>query len=150
MDKLLTVLAKCCKPAPPDPIIGFITRGRGITVHRQGCASLSRLAEESAERLIAAEWGAADMSKGAGYEVDIEVEAIDRQGLLHDISTILLREKINVTATRTQSHHHAALMRFTLLITSVEQLSRLMGLIRSLPGVTSVSAEVIVRLDPGR
>jgi GTP pyrophosphokinase len=138
VDKLLTVLAKCCKPAPPDPIIGFITRGRGITVHRQGCASLSRLAEESAERLIAAEWGAADMSKGGGYEVDIEVEAIDRQGLLHDISTILLREKINVTATRTQSHHHAALMRFTLLITSVEQLSRLMGLIRSLPGVTSV------------
>jgi GTP pyrophosphokinase len=137
VDKLLTVLAKCCKPAPPDPIIGFITRGRGITVHRQGCASLSRLAEESAERLIAAEWGAADMSKGGGYEVDIEVEAIDRQGLLHDISTILLREKINVTATRTQSHHHAALMRFTLLITSVEQLSRLMGLIRSLPGVTS-------------
>jgi GTP pyrophosphokinase len=137
VDKLLTVLAKCCKPAPPDPIVGFITRGRGITVHRQGCASLSRLAEESAERLIAAEWGTADLSKGGEYEVDIEIEAVDRQGLLHDISTILLREKINVTATRTYSHHHAAIMRFTLLITSVAKLSRLLGLIQSLPGVTS-------------
>ena len=137
VDKLLTILAKCCKPAPPDPIVGFITRGRGITVHRQGCASLSRLAEESAERLIAAEWGTADLSKGGGYEVDIEIEAVDRQGLLHDISTILLREKINVTATRTQSHHHVAIMRFTLLITSVAQLTRLLGLIQSLPGVTS-------------
>ena len=101
---------------------------RGITVHRQGCASLSRLAEESAERLIAAEWGKAELSKGGGYEVDIEIEAADRQGLLHDISTILLREKINVTATRTHSHHHAAIMRFTLLITSVAQLNRLLGL----------------------
>lgn len=137
VDKLLTVLAKCCKPAPPDPIVGFITRGRGITVHRHGCASLSRLAEESAERLIAAEWGKAELSKGGGYEVDIEIEAADRQGLLHDISTILLREKINVTATRTHSHHHAAIMRFTLLITSVAQLNRLLGLIQSLPGVSS-------------
>ena len=69
--------------------------------------------------------------------MDIEIEAVDRQGLLHDISTILLREKINVTATRTHSHHHAAIMRFTLLITSVAQLSRLLGLIQSLPGVSS-------------
>lgn len=139
VDKLLTVLAKCCKPARPDPIVGFITHGRGITIHRQGCASLSRLAGDSAERIITAEWGAADMSKSAGYEVDVEIEALDRQGLLHDISTILLREKINVTATRTQSHQHTAVMRFTLMITGLTQLSRLLGLIQSLPGVTSIS-----------
>jgi GTP pyrophosphokinase len=139
VDKLLTVLAKCCKPAPPDPIVGFVTRGRGITIHRQGCASLSRLSEDSTDRLIAAEWGADDVSRGAGYEVDIEIEAFDRQGLLHDISTILVREKINVTATRTQSHSHTAIMRFTLLITGLAQLSRLLGLLQSLPGVTSIS-----------
>jgi GTP pyrophosphokinase len=143
VDKLLTVLAKCCKPAPADPIVGFITRGRGITVHRQGCASLSRLAGDSAERFIAAEWGSADISKSAAYEVDIEIEAFDRQGLLHDISTILLREKINVTATRTQSRNHTAIMRFTLLITGLTQLSRLLGLIQSLPGVTSISRRPI-------
>jgi GTP pyrophosphokinase len=73
------------------------------------------------------------------YEVDIEIEAFDRQGLLHDISTILLREKINVTATRTQSRNHTAIMRFTLLITGLTQLSRLLGLIQSLTGVTSIS-----------
>lgn len=139
VDKLLTVLAKCCKPAPPDPIVGFITRGRGITVHRQGCASLLRLPGDSAERIIAAEWGAADISPGAAYEVDIEIEALDRQGLLHDVSTILMREKINVTATRTQSHHHTAIMHFTLRITGLPQLSRILGLIKSLPGVTSIS-----------
>ena len=65
VDKLLTGLAKCCKPAPPDPIIGFVTRGRGITIHRQGCASLSRLTEESAERLIAADWDRHIRKEGA-------------------------------------------------------------------------------------
>ncbi len=79
VDKLLTGLAKCCKPAPPDPIIGFITRGRGVTIHRQGCASLSRLDEEGVQRLIAAEWGP---SKEGRYPVDIEIEAVEREGLL--------------------------------------------------------------------
>ncbi|MBA4141490.1 MAG: bifunctional (p)ppGpp synthetase/guanosine-3',5'-bis(diphosphate) 3'-pyrophosphohydrolase [Nitrosospira sp.] len=139
VDKLLTVLAKCCKPAPPDPIVGFVTRGRGITVHRQGCSNLSRLREESAAHLIAAEWAVPDLSKGTSYEVDIEVEAQDRQGLLRDISDILSREKIDVTATRAQSRNVIANMRFTLKITGVRQLSRVLGLIRSAPGVISAS-----------
>lgn len=132
VDKLLTVLAKCCKPAPPDPIIGFVTRGRGITIHRQGCASLSRLSAESAQRLIAADWGAL---KDASYPVDVEIEAQDRQGLLRDISDILSREKVNVTATNTQSHDVTATMRFTLEITGLEQLRRVLGLIQEVPGV---------------
>jgi GTP pyrophosphokinase len=137
VDKLLTVLAKCCKPAPPDPIIGFVTRGRGITIHRQGCASLSRLSVESAERLVAADWNAS--KGGASYPVDVEIEAEDRPGLLSDISSILLREKINVIATHTQSRDVTAMMQFTLKITDLTQLRRVLGLIQNVPGVTSVS-----------
>ncbi|KIO49368.1 bifunctional (p)ppGpp synthetase/guanosine-3',5'-bis(diphosphate) 3'-pyrophosphohydrolase [Nitrosospira sp. NpAV] len=137
VDKLLTTLAKCCKPAPPDPIVGFVTRGRGITIHRHGCASLSRLSAESAERLVAADW---DASKGeASYPVDVEIEALDRQGLLSDISTILLREKINVIATHTQSRGVTATMQFTLKITGLAQLRRVLGLIQGVPGVMSAS-----------
>lgn len=137
VDRLLTVLAKCCKPAPPDPIIGFVTRGRGITIHRQGCASLSRLSAESAERLVAADW---DASKGgANYPVDIEIEAQDRPGLLSDISSILLREKINVTATYTQSRDITAKMQFTVKITGLAQLRRVLGLIQAVSGVISAS-----------
>ncbi len=134
VDKLLTTLAKCCKPAPPDPIIGFVTRGRGITIHRQNCSSLSRLSQESAERLIAADW---DSSKGASYPVDIEIEALDRQGLLRDISNILSREKINVTATHTRSRDVTAAMRFTIKITGLKQLNRVLVLIQGVPGVIS-------------
>ncbi|MEO6824489.1 MAG: TGS domain-containing protein [Nitrosospira sp.] len=136
VDKLLTSLAKCCKPAPPDPIIGFVTRGRGITIHRRNCAGLSRLSEESAKRLIAADW---DGSKDATYPVDIEIDALDRGGLLRDISNILSREKINVTATHTRSRDVTATMRFTLKITSLEQLYRVLVLIQNVSGVISAS-----------
>jgi len=136
VDKLLTSLAKCCKPAPPDPIIGFVTRGRGITIHRRNCASLSRLSEESAKRLIAADW---DGSKDATYPVDIEIDALDRGGLLRDISNILSREKINVTATHTRSRDVTATMRFTLKITGLEQLHRVLMLIQNVSGVISAS-----------
>ncbi|MGH8684046.1 MAG: ACT domain-containing protein, partial [Nitrosospira sp.] len=137
VDKLLTVLAKCCKPAPPDPIIGFVTRGRGITIHRQGCVSLSRLSAESAERLVAADWDAS--RGGASYPVDVEIEAQDRPGLLSDISSILLRDKINVIATRTHSRDVTATMQFTLKITGLSQLRRVLGLIQNIPGVMSAS-----------
>ncbi|HEU4854818.1 MAG TPA: bifunctional (p)ppGpp synthetase/guanosine-3',5'-bis(diphosphate) 3'-pyrophosphohydrolase, partial [Nitrosospira sp.] len=96
VDKLLTVLAKCCKPVPPDPIIGFVTRGRGITIHRAGCANVSRLSGEGAARLVSTQW---DSSKDASYAVEVEIRAQDRQGLLNDISSVLSREKIDVVAT---------------------------------------------------
>ena len=134
VDKLLTVLARCCKPAPPDPIIGFVTRGRGITIHRKECANLSRLSGESSARLISAEW---DLSKGASYPVDIEIQAQDRQGLLRDVSNLLSREKIDVAATRSQSRDSTATMRFTLKIADLAQLRRVLALIESVPGVIS-------------
>jgi len=136
VDKLLTALAKCCKPAPPDLIIGFVTRGRGVTIHRQGCATLSRLSEESAERLIAADW---DKSAEGRYPVDIEVEALDRQGLLRDISNVLAREKIDVTATRTRSGDITASLQFTLKIVDLTQLQRVLGLIQNIPGIRSAT-----------
>jgi GTP pyrophosphokinase len=129
IDKLLTVPAKCCKPAPPEPIIGFVTRGRGISVHRADCASVRRL---DPERRVTAEWGDAT---GATFPVDIEVEAMDRTGLLRDISEVLSRERINVTATNTASRDLSARMRFTLEVANLEQLQRALQLIREVRGV---------------
>ena len=97
VENLLTALGKCCKPAPPDEIIGFVTRGRGVTVHRRDCRNLRSMPDE---RMIEAEWG---RTEGQHFPVDIRIEARDRQGLLRDISEILSRERINVTATDTLS-----------------------------------------------
>jgi len=133
VDKLLTVPAKCCKPAPPDPIVGFVTRGRGVTVHRASCTSVKRL---DPERMVTAEWGEAE---GATFPIDIEVEAVDRTGLLRDISEVLSRERINVTATNTASREFSARMRFTLEVANLDQLRRVLALIREVKGVVSAA-----------
>src|SRR5438874_3027989 len=99
VDRLMTQLAKCCKPVPPDAIRGFVTRGKGVSVHREDCSSLKRLAEAQPERLIDAQWGDA----GGSYTVDMAVTATDRRGLLRDIGDALAREKINVTGGRTDT-----------------------------------------------
>ena len=129
VDKLLTTPAKCCRPAPPEPIVGFVTRGRGVSVHRAGCASLARLAPE---RWIAAEWGEPG---SATFPVEIVVDAADRTGLLRDISEVLSRERINVTATRSSSTDMSARMRFTVEITDLGQLQKVLGLIGEVRGV---------------
>jgi GTP pyrophosphokinase len=131
MDKLLTLPAKCCKPAPPDAIVGFVTRGRGVSVHRANCINVKRL---DPERCVSAEWGD---SAGATFPAEIMVEAIDRTGLLRDISEVLTRERVNVTATSTQTTAHVARMRFTLEIENVEQLRRVLALVRDVRGVMS-------------
>jgi GTP pyrophosphokinase len=131
VDKLLTLTAKCCKPAPPDPIVGFVTRGRGISVHRADCSNVKRL---DTERCVIAEWGEAS---GATFPVDVGVEALDRTGLLRDISDVLTRERINVTATSTQTTGHVARMRFTLEVENVDQLTRVLTLVRDVKGVLS-------------
>ncbi|MFY9315978.1 MAG: bifunctional (p)ppGpp synthetase/guanosine-3',5'-bis(diphosphate) 3'-pyrophosphohydrolase, partial [Burkholderiales bacterium] len=92
VDRLMTQLAKCCKPVPPDPVRGFVTRGKGVSVHREDCASLKRLAERSPERLIEAEWGArTGTAAAAAYPADVLAIAADRQGLLRDIGEALAR-----------------------------------------------------------
>jgi GTP pyrophosphokinase len=135
MDRLMTQLAKCCKPVPPDPIRGFVTRGKGVSVHREDCAGLKRLAEAQPERLIEAQWGAGQGS----YTVEMALTATDRRGLLRDIGDALAREKINVTAVRTQSRDELAFMRFTFEVTDLSQLKRAFAIVRELKGVIRVA-----------
>lgn len=129
--KLMTTLSRCCKPAPPDVIQGFVTRGRGVSVHRVDCRDFQRLVEQSPERVVEAEWGD-DAFKPARsvFSVDIEVEAMDRQGLLRDISDVLSREKLNVTAVNTLTKKGKAFMRFTMEVSGVTQIQRAIQLIR--------------------
>jgi GTP pyrophosphokinase len=135
VDRLMTQLAKCCKPVPPDAIRGFVTRGKGVSVHREDCASLKRLAERQPERLIDAEWG----PSAGTYAVDMLVTATDRRGLLRDIGDALARERINVTATRTQTRDELAFMRFSFDVTDLGQLKRAFAVVRQLKGVIRVA-----------
>ncbi len=136
IDRLLTQLARCCKPVPPDPIRGFVTRGKGVSIHREDCASLKRLAERHPERLIDSQWGAV---AGGAYAVEMAVTANDRQGLLRDVGDALARERINVTAVRTQSRDDLAFMRFSFDVEDLGQLRRAMAAVREVQGVIRVA-----------
>lgn len=134
--KLMTSLSRCCKPAPPDAIEGFVTRGRGISIHRVDCHDFQQLATAHPERVIPAEWGErAHDAKTALYQVDITVQAADRQGLLRDISEVLSREKLNVIAVNTLTKKGTAYMRFTMEVAGIRQIQRAITLIREVPGV---------------
>jgi GTP pyrophosphokinase len=135
LDGLATQLARCCKPVPPDPIRGFVTRGKGVSVHRESCESLKRLVERHPERVMETGWGRSD----ASYSVDLMVTAADRRGLLRDIGDALAREKINVTAVRTQTRDDLAFMRFSFDVTDAGQLKRAAALVRALKGVIRVA-----------
>jgi GTP pyrophosphokinase len=135
VERLMTQLAKCCKPVPPDPIRGFVTRGKGVSVHREDCSSLKRLAERHPERLIDAQWG----DTSGSYTVDMAVTASDRPGLLRDVGDALAREKINVTAVRTQTRNELAFMRFTFEVSDLAQLKRAFAMVRELRGVIRVA-----------
>jgi GTP pyrophosphokinase len=132
-DGLMTQLARCCKPAPPDSIVGFVTRGKGVSIHRVGCKNFIEMRRKAPERVIQAAWG----NPGAAtvYPVDIFVLANDRQGLLRDISDIFLREKINVIGVSTQSTKGQARMAFTAEIGSTAQLVKALTVIRDINGV---------------
>jgi GTP pyrophosphokinase len=135
MGGLATQLARCCKPVPPDPIRGFVTRGKGVSIHRESCDGLKRLAERHPERVMETGWGKGD----AAYAVDMTVTATDRRGLLRDIGDALAREKINVTAVRTQTRDDLAFMRFTFDVADAGQLKRALVLVRGLKGVIRVA-----------
>ena len=135
-DGLLTQLAKCCKPAPPDEIVGFVTRGKGVSIHRANCSNMREMVARSPERMIQTAWGS--QAPDTVYPVDIFVLASDRQGLLRDISEILLREKINVIGVSTQSIKGQARMGFTAEIGSTAQLNKALQVIREVDGVLEV------------
>lgn len=135
VDKLLTQLARCCRPVPPDPIAGFVTRGKGVSIHRTDCRTFKAIAARHQERVIETAWGANSQGQGV-YSVSIVVDALDRQGLLRDISDVFSREHVNVTAVKTLSRSGRARMAFTVDLGSVTQLQRLLNLVREVSGVT--------------
>jgi GTP pyrophosphokinase len=138
MDKMLTQLGRCCKPVPPDAIAGFVTRGRGVSVHRVECANFRNMAARNPERVIEATWGHRGNGPDKIYACDLRVEAADRQGLLRDISDALSKEKVNVTAVKTQTKSGVARMAFTVELGSAAQLQRILALLGEVSGVVSV------------
>ncbi|HEX9193427.1 MAG TPA: bifunctional (p)ppGpp synthetase/guanosine-3',5'-bis(diphosphate) 3'-pyrophosphohydrolase [Burkholderiales bacterium] len=136
VERLLTQLARCCKPAPPDRISGFVTKGRGVSVHRHDCTSLARLAERFPERIIGADWG----KRGSqAYPVDIVVRGNDRQGLLRDVTETLVREKTNLIAAKTQTRNDIASMYFTVEVEDIDQLQRALSAIENVRGVLAAA-----------
>jgi GTP pyrophosphokinase len=139
VESLLTSLARCCRPAPPDPIRGYVTRGRGVAIHRADCANFRQMAARAPERVIAVEWGAPRGDRPAVYPVDVVVEASDRPGLLRDISEVFAKEKMNVTGVKSQTVHDAsggtAWMTFTVETTDSERLSGVLHAVARVAGV---------------
>ena len=134
---LLTVLARCCKPAPPDLIAGFVTREKGVSIHRECCPDFQHLARKSPEKVVPASW--AELDSGQIFAIDIEVRAQDRNGLLRDVSDCLARHKVNVTAVHTQTRNLEASMRFTLEVRQVSELPRVLANLAEVKGVSGVS-----------
>ena len=135
IDSLMTQLAKCCKPAPPDAIAGFVTRGKGVSVHRRDCSNFREMAARSGERVIDVEWGTPKAEGSAVYPVDVAVEAADRQGLLRDISEVFAKEKMNVIGVQTQSVKGTAWMTFTVEVADSGRLNKVLGLVNEVQGV---------------
>ncbi len=135
VSSLMTQLAKCCRPAPPDAIAGFVTRGHGVSIHRADCSNFRMMASHSGERVIEVEWGAGKGEEGAVYAVDVAVEASDRQGLLRDISEVFAREKMNVIGVQTQSVKGTAWMTFTIEIADAARLAQVLRIVAGVNGV---------------
>jgi GTP pyrophosphokinase len=136
---LMTMLARCCKPAPPDPIVGFVTKGKGVSIHRLTCKNFAEMRTKNPERVIQTAWGATEV--GTVFPVDLFILAGDRQGLLRDISEVFSREKINVIGVNTQSAKGLARMVFTAEIGSTEQLNKALTAIREVTGVQQASRQ---------
>ncbi len=143
---MLTQLAQCCRPVPGDKIIGYVTRSRGVTIHRQDCYSV--IHEDEKERLIPVEWGQTDSL----YPVSIQVEAWDRVGLARDITAIVAGEKVNISTMNVANHDdHTTLISLTLETRGLTQLSRLLGKIEGVRGVISVTRlgdEATIKASP--
>ncbi len=141
VDSLMTTLSKCCKPAPPDVIGGFVTRGKGVSIHRADCSNFVQIAARSSDRVIDVSWGGAKQDKDSQlvYPVDVSVQAADRNGLLRDISEVFSAAKINVVGVQTQSVKGSAgstaWMTFTAEVSDTSRLLPVMATIRKVAGV---------------
>ena len=133
---LLSTYARCCKPVPPEPICGYITVGRGVSIHSLACANLGRLRLKAPARVLAVAWGETAANE---FPVDIEVQAFDRRGLVRDVSAALADEKISIQGmtTSTDQSDNVANMQFSIAITGLAQLSQVLARIAQLPNVIS-------------
>ena len=141
VDGLMTQLAKCCRPVRPERITGYVTRGKGVSIHRHGCASLARLVEKSPERAIESEWGiGATAGPQDVYAVDIVMQqASERPGVLREASEVLARERINLTGVSTLSRRLPVTSMLSVEVKDLAQLGRTLALLGEVPGVLSVS-----------
>ena len=141
LDSLLTQLAKCCKPAPPDQILGFVTKGKGVSIHRADCSNFRNMASGSPDRVIEVDWSAPGAPDGSVFPVDVAIEAADRQGLLRDISEVFAKEKMNVIGVQTQSvkdnRGGTAWMTFTVEVAQSGRLRQVLAIVAEVPGVRS-------------
>ena len=138
VDSLLTQLSKCCRPAPPDAISGFVTRGKGVSIHRDDCRTFQSLLAKHGERVIEVRWGLQKPGQNLLYPVEVSIEATDRQGLLRDISEVFAKEKMNVVGVQTQSVKGTAWMTFTVEVSDASLLKKVMQSVKSVSGVGRV------------
>jgi GTP pyrophosphokinase len=133
---LLSTYARCCKPVPPEPIAGYITVGRGVSIHSQSCANLARLSLKAPARVLAVDWGRLGSNE---FPVDIDVQAFDRRGLVRDVSAALADEKISIRGmtTVTDKQENVAHMRIDITISGLPQLTKVLARIAQLPNVIS-------------
>ena len=139
VDSLMTQLSKCCRPVPPDPISGFVTKGRGVSIHRQQCPKLIQLIQKSPERIIKTAWSTNSLSEKALFSVEIYVLSVDRQGLLRDISEVFSKLKINVIAVKTLSKKGMATMSFSVEVHQAADIQSALTAISEVKGVTEVA-----------
>lgn len=134
---LLTHMAKCCQPVPGDIITGFITQGRGISIHREDCDSLANLLNQHPERLVEVQWGEKDKQF---YQASAQIIGSDRQGLLRDISTIISNERVSIVGvdSRTDKNKQTVIMKINMEVESTELLKRVLDKLRQLDDVTEV------------
>jgi len=138
MDSLLTQLAKCCRPAPPDDVRGYVTKGKGVSVHRAKCGNFLQLLQNNPDRVIEVAWhGKPNDPSAELYLVDIQVLADDRQGLLRDISEVFAREKMNVVGVKTQTIKNTAWMTFTVEVNNASGLNKMLSALNAVNGVRS-------------
>jgi GTP pyrophosphokinase len=138
VDSLLTQLAKCCKPAPPDAIGGFVTRGKGVSIHRADCANLRQLQAKDAGRVIEVAWGQPKAGASGGlptYAVDITVQATDRTGLLRDVAEVFSKEKAHVQSVQSQATQGTVWMTLTVEVTDASRLGKVLAAVAQVAGV---------------
>jgi len=131
---LLSQIARCCQPVPGDPIVGYLTRGRGVSIHRAGCPALQRLQLQHPDRLLPVEWGG---GRGGSYEVDIQLRAFDRKYLLKDLSNTIAQQGVNILGlqSRVDPAQGVAELRLAVRVADFGQLSELLGRLSAVPGV---------------